>query len=139
MLSMMAERGHDGRSQLTTIADKSYYKGEKLSPAKRLVSRLLSPNPRPYQTRVRAVSLIRLTLPMTKDVYVCPAGEQLIYRFTGQQDGKPSDHTGRVPAPIAHQDNARPVKKVMRRWEKEDVLERVQEEGWTPWPAGRPA
>jgi len=23
-----------------------------------------------------------------KDVYICPAGENLTYRFTGQQDGK---------------------------------------------------
>lgn len=46
-----------------------------------------------------------------KDVYVCPAGENLTYRSPAHKTAKPSERIGRVPVPIASsRTNARPQK-----------------------------
>ena len=63
------------------------------------------------------------------DVYVCPAGEKLTYRFTGPQDGKAiRTYWSGACADCAIKNKCTTSKeRRVRRWEKEDVLERVQE------------
>lgn len=62
------------------------------------------------------------------DVYRCPAGQLLTYRFTGQQDGKAmrSCWSGAC-GDCALKDKCTPEKAHrIRRWEYEDVRDRVQ-------------
>jgi len=64
-----------------------------------------------------------------KDVYVCPAGEKLTYRFAGQQDGKAlrSYWSGACAGCAIKAKCTTSKERRVRRWEKEDVLEQVQE------------
>jgi hypothetical protein len=63
------------------------------------------------------------------DAYVCPAGEHLTYRFTGQQNGKAiRSYWSRACADCVIKTKCTTSKeRRVRRWEHEGVLERVQE------------
>lgn len=62
-----------------------------------------------------------------KDVYICPTGENLTYRFSGQQDGKAiRSYWSSACAVCVIKDKCTTSKeRRVRRWEKEGVLERV--------------
>ncbi len=62
------------------------------------------------------------------DAYICPAGQELVYRFTGQQDGKAiRTHWSSNCATCVIKDKCtNSTERRIRRWEHEDVLERVQ-------------
>src|SRR5919106_1721266 len=64
----------------------------------------------------------------TRDVYVCPAGEALTYRFTSQEDGKTirSYWTNTCPGCVIRDKCTTGKERRIRRWEHEDVLDRVQ-------------
>ena len=61
-------------------------------------------------------------------MYVCPAGKDLTYRFTRQQDGKAiRTYWSGACADCVIKDKCTTSKERRgRRWEHEDVLERVQ-------------
>jgi transposase len=63
------------------------------------------------------------------DVYLCPAGESLIYRYTREQDGLALRYYWTsVCADCAIKDRCTPSKeRRVSRWEHEDVLEAVQQ------------
>jgi transposase len=65
----------------------------------------------------------------TEDVYRCPAGEKLTYRFTGEEDGKMLRHywtTACPTCPLKSQCTPASLRRVTR-WEHEHVLEVVQQ------------
>jgi hypothetical protein len=63
------------------------------------------------------------------DVYLCPAGDDLVYRFTGQQDGKmiKTYWSGACASCVIKAKCTASKERRVRRWDKEDVLDRVQE------------
>src|SRR5215475_8420949 len=64
-----------------------------------------------------------------KDVYRCPAGEQLTYRFTAQEDGKTIRRywtTACPKCPLQSRCTSGPERRIPR-WEHEHLLEAVQE------------
>jgi hypothetical protein len=63
----------------------------------------------------------------TEDVYRCPAGEKLSYRFTGEEAGKMLRHYWTSSAcPLKSQCTPASLRRVTR-WEHEHVLEAVQQ------------
>jgi hypothetical protein len=65
----------------------------------------------------------------TEDVYRCPAGEKLTYRFTGEEAGKMLRHywtTACPGCPLKSQCTPASLRRVAR-WEHEHVLEAVQQ------------
>jgi transposase len=65
----------------------------------------------------------------TEDVYRCPAGEKLTYRFTGEEAGKMLRHywtTACSTCPLKSQCTPASLRRITR-WEHEHVLEAVQQ------------
>ena len=65
----------------------------------------------------------------TEDVYRCPAGEKLTYRFTGEEDGKMLRHywtTACPTCPLKSQCTPASLRRITG-WEHEHVLEVVQQ------------
>jgi lambda repressor-like predicted transcriptional regulator len=90
-LSMMAMAARDAMTtdQLTAIADKGYYKGEEIVASEEVGISVVVPKPMTSNAAARGqFDKADFAYDSNLDVYVCPAGEKLIYRFTGQQDGK---------------------------------------------------
>ncbi|MDA9504625.1 transposase, partial [Bradyrhizobium sp. CCBAU 11386] len=63
-----------------------------------------------------------------EDIYRCPAGERLTYRFTGQEDGKMLRRywtTACQTCALKAQCTTGPERRIAR-WEHEAVLEKIQ-------------
>ncbi|MEP2757813.1 MAG: IS1182 family transposase [Hyphomicrobiales bacterium] len=131
-LSMMAEAANDvmATDQLTAIADKGYYKGEENVASEEAGISVVVPKPMTSNAAARGqFDKADFAYDREKDTYVCPAGEELTYRFTGQQDGKAiRSYWSGACVDCAIKDKYTTSKeRRVRRWEHEDVLERVQE------------
>jgi hypothetical protein len=131
-LSMMAMAARDAMTtdQLTAIADKGYYKGEEIVASEEVGISVVVPKPMTSNAAARGqFDKADFAYDSNLDVYVCPAGEKLIYRFTGQQDGKAirSYWLGACAGCAIKEKCTTGKERRVRRWEKEDVLERVQE------------
>jgi hypothetical protein len=64
----------------------------------------------------------------TEDVYRCPAGEKLTYRYTNEESGRTLRHywtTACPQCPLKSQCTNGPERRI-KRWEHEHVLEAVQ-------------
>lgn len=131
-LSMMAAAANDVMTtdQLTAIADKGYYKSEEIVASEEAGISVVVPKPMTSNAAARGqFDKADFAYDSGKDVYVCPAGKQLTYRFTGQQDGKAirAYWSGACADCVIKDKCTASKERRVRRWEKEDVLERVQE------------
>ena len=66
----------------------------------------------------------------TEDVYRCPAGEKLTYRYTNEESGRTLRHywtTACPQCPLKSQCTNGPERRRIKRWEHEHVLEAVQQ------------
>ena len=131
-LSMMAVAARDVMTadQITAIADKGYYKGEEIVASEEAGISIVVPKPMTSNAAARGqFDKADFAYDAEKDVYICPAGEHLTYRFTGQQDGKAiRTYWSGACADCVLKDKCTTSKeRRVRRWENEDVLERVQE------------
>jgi len=131
-LSMMAAEANDVMvsNELTAIADKGYYKGEEIVASEEAGISVVVPKPMTSNAAARGqFDKADFAYDRDLDVYVCPAGENLTYRFTGPQDGKAiRTYWSGACADCAIKDKCTTSKeRRVRRWEKEDVLERVQD------------
>ncbi|MEO9517790.1 MAG: IS1182 family transposase [Paracoccaceae bacterium] len=130
-LSMMVEAARDAMTtdQLTAIADKGYYKGEEIVASEEAGISVVIPKTMTSNAAARGqFDKADFAYDGDKDVYVCPAGENLTYRFTGQQDGKAirSYWSGACAGCAIKAKCTTSKERRVCRWEKEDVLERVQ-------------
>lgn len=130
-LSMMAVAAGDEMTtdQLTAIADKGYYKGEEIVVSEEAGISVVVPKPMTSNAGARGqFDKADFAYDAAKDVYICPAGEDLIYRFTSQQDGKAirSYWSGACADCVIKDKCTTGKERRVRRWEHEDVLERVQ-------------
>jgi transposase len=131
-LSMMAVAARDAMTtdQLTAIADKGYYKGEEIVASEEAGISVVVPKPMTSNAAARGqFDKADFSYDSDKDVYVCPAGEKLTNRFTSQQDGKmiKSYASGACAGCVIKAKCTTSKDRRVRRWEKEDVLDRVQE------------
>ena len=116
--------------QLTAIADKGYYKGKEIVASEDAGISVVVPKPMTSNAGARGqFDKADFAYDRDLDVYVCPAGETLTYRFTGQQDGKAirSYWSGACADCVLKAKCTTSKERRVRRWEHEDVLERVQE------------
>lgn len=90
-LSMMAVAARDERAteHITAVADKGYYKDEEIAASEDAGTSVVVPKPMTSNAAARGqFDKTDFAYDRDQDVYVCPAGKKLAYRFPGQQDGK---------------------------------------------------
>ncbi len=130
-LSTMAIAARDamGADKIEAIADKGYFKSEEIFACETAgitatVSKPLTSGAA-ARGRFDRADFVYVT---NKDVYVCPAGEHLTYRSTSELDGKVQRlYYSSFCAGCMIKDKCTPSKeRRLRRWEHEDVLERMQ-------------
>ena len=131
-LSNMAKAALDvmEADEIEAIADKGYFKSEEILACEEAgitptVSKPLTSGASAKDRFDRA----DFVYDANKDVYVCPAGEHLIYRFTTQQAGKAvRAYWSSFCDGCVIKDKCTPsVHRRIRRWEHEDVLDRMQQ------------
>jgi len=130
-LSMMAVSARDAMAadRIEAIADKGYYKGEEILACEESGISVVVPKPLTSNAGARGrFDKADFSYDGAGDVYVCPAGAHLSYRFTSQQDGKAiRSYWSSACADCAIKDKCTTGKeRRIRRWEHEDVLDRAQ-------------
>ena len=131
-LSTMAVAARDVMTadQIEAVADKGYYKREEILASERAGISVTIPRSPTSSAGARGrFDKADFAYLAAADVYRCPAGERLTYRFTTKEDGK----VMRVYwfggcAGCALKDKCTTGKqRRIRSWEHEDVLDRVQQ------------
>ena len=130
-LSMMAVSAQDAMAadQIEAIADKGYYKGEEILACEEGGISVIVPKPLTSNAGARGrFDKADFSYDSARDIYVCPAGAHLRYRFTSEQDGKAiRSYWSGACADCTIKDRCTTGKeRRIRRWEHEDVLDRVQ-------------
>ena len=125
----VAAREAMAADRIEAFADKGYYKSEEIPACERAGIAVVVPKPQISNAGARGqFDKADFAYGAEADVDFCPAGEKLIYRFAGLQDGKAirvywsSSCADRVIKNKCTNGKQRRI----RRWEHEDVLERVQ-------------
>ena len=118
-----------GVEKLDAVADRGYHEGyEILACEEAGISVTL---PRPLTSGAKAEGRFGkqdFVYVAADDVYICPAGERLTYRFSGEQDGKMLQRywtTGCKTCALKAKCTPGPERRVAR-WQHEAVLEAVQ-------------
>jgi transposase len=115
--------------QIEAIADKGYYKGEEIVACEASGVAVVVPKPLTSNAGARGLfDKADFSYLADEDVYRCPAGERLSYRFTGRQDGKDmrTYWSGACSGCALRNKCTTSKERRVRRWEHEDVLDRVQ-------------
>jgi transposase len=131
-LAMMARKARDvmAADSIEAIADKGYYKGEEIVACEQ--SGIAVTVPKPNTSNAGAVGRFDradFTYHAGEDAYVCPAGKRLSYHYTNEEAGKTlrSYWTNDCEScAIKHRCTTGKERRI-RRWEHEDILERVQQ------------
>lgn len=132
-LSKMAKAAREamGTRKLQAFADRGYFNGVELKACEE--AGITTYVPRPMTSGAKAAGRFDKSdfIYIAKDdEYQCPAGERAIYRFTTQEKNGLNAHlywTGACPTcPIKGQCTTGDYRRI-RRWEHEEVLERVQQ------------
>jgi transposase len=120
-----------GVDSLTVLADRGYYKGEKIKECED--NNIIVYIPKSDTSGNRSKGLYNKDKFIYKeevDEYECPAGARMTYRYTNEEDSKltryyatPACTTCDIKDKCTTSKGARR----MRRWEHEDVLDRAQE------------
>lgn len=131
-LSMMAVAARDAMAtdRIEAIADKGYYKSEEILACEQAGIAVVVPKPQTSNAGARGqFDKADFAYDADADAYICPAGQELIYRFTGQQDGKAirTYWSSHCEGCVIKDKCTNSKERRIRRWEHEDVLERVQQ------------
>ena len=118
-----------GAEHLDAVADRGYYNGTEIKACDDACIAVTLPKPMTSGAkadgRFGKQDFVYLS---TEDVYRCPAGEKLTYRFTDEEAGKKLRHywtTACPTCPLKSQCTPAPLRRVTR-WEHEHVLEAAQ-------------
>jgi len=129
-LSMMAVAARNAMEtdEIEAIADKGYYKSEEILACE--VEGIAATVAKPLTSGAGArgrFDRADFAYNADKDVYVCPAGEHLTYRYTSELDNKMQrSYAASFCSGCVIKDRCTPAKeRRIRRWEHEDVLERM--------------
>jgi hypothetical protein len=131
LLSHMAKRTKAalGVDKMEAVADRGYYKSEEILDCHEAGITVTLPKPQTSNNKAKGLfgkdDFVYLA---EKDVYRCPAGEELIYRFTREERGlRLRRYWSSVCQDCAIKDQCTPSKqRKVTRWEYEHVLEEVQ-------------
>lgn len=131
-LSSMAKLACDALKAETieVFADKCYFKSEEIAACED--SDVTVYVPKPATSNACAHGRFYkgdFIYDKTHDVYLCPAGQNLTYHMTGNEDGRMmrSYWTNACEACSLKSDCTTGKERCVRRWEREDILERVQQ------------
>jgi transposase len=131
-LATMASQAKDvlGADHLDAVADRGYYNSPEILACEQADIAVTLPKPMTSGAKSdgRFGKQDFVYLP-TEDVYRCPAGEKLTYRYTSEEDGKALRRywtTACSNCPIKARCTTGPQRRIAR-WEREDVLEAVQQ------------
>src|SRR5207342_3009286 len=131
-LSNMAEQARTemGVETLDAVADRGYYEGEEIKACEE--AGITVTLPKPQTSGAKAAGRFGkqdFVYVAAEDVYRCPAGEQLIYRYTNEEDGKTLRRYWTTACQTcALKAQCTPGKeRRISRWEHEAVLEKVQQ------------
>jgi transposase len=130
-LSNMADQARQEMvvEELDVVADRGYYDSEEIKACED--AGLTVTLPKPQTSGAKAVGRFGkqdFVYEAADDVYRCPAGERLAYRFSGVEEGKTIRRywTSACKAcPLKAQCTTGPERRISR-WEHEAVLEKVQ-------------
>ena len=114
---------------LDVVADRGYFKGEEILACEQANITVTLPKPQTSGAKAKGrfgkQDFVYLA---DENVYRCPAGEKLAYRFTGEEDGQKL-HSYWTSAcktcPLKSKCTTGPERRV-KRWEHEAVVERAQ-------------
>lgn len=131
-LSNMAEQARTemGVETLDAVADRGYYEGEEIKACEE--AGITVTLPKPQTSGAKAAGRFGkqdFVYVAAEDVYRCPAGEWLTYRFTGEEDGKKLRRywtSACQTCALKAQCTTGPERRIAR-WEHEAVLEKVQQ------------
>jgi Transposase DDE domain len=131
-LSNMAEQARTeiGAETLEVVADRGYYEGEEILACE--TAGITVTLPKPMTSSAKAAGRFGkqdFIYVAAGDVYRCPAGERLIYRYTNEEDGKSLRRYWTTACQAcALKAQCTPGKeRRISRWEHETVLETVQD------------
>ena len=131
-LANIASQAKDvlGADRLDAVADRGYFNSPEILACEQ--ANITVTLPKPMTSGAKADGRFGKQdfayLP-TEDVYRCPAGEKLTYRYTNEESGRTLRHywtTACPQCPLKSQCTSGPERRI-RRWEHEHVLEAVQE------------
>jgi hypothetical protein len=119
-----------GAEHLDAVADRGYYNGTEIKACDDACIAVTLPKPMTSSAKAdgRFGKQDFVYLP-TEDIYRCPAGEKLTYRFTNEEDGRTLRHywtTACPTCPLKSQCTPASLTRITR-WEHEHVLEAVQQ------------
>src|SRR3974377_2257886 len=119
-----------GAAHLDAVADRGYYNSTEIKACDDAGITVTLPKPMTSGAKAdgRFGKQDFVYVP-TEDVYRCPAGEKLTYRFTGEEAGKMLRHywaTASPTCPLKSQCTPASLRRITR-WEHEHVLEAVQQ------------
>jgi transposase len=131
-LANVASQAKDvlGADHLDVVADRGYFNGPEILACEQADITVTLPKPMTSGAKSdgRFGKQDFVYLP-TEDVYRCPAGEKLTYRYTNEEDGKTLRRywTAACPGcPLKSRCTTGPQRRITR-WEHEHVLEAVQQ------------
>jgi transposase len=130
-LSNMAEQARTemGVEALDAVTDRGYYEGEEIKACEE--AGITVTLPKPLTSGAKAAGRFGkqdFVYVAAEDVYRCPAGERLTYRFTGEEDGKKLRRywtSSCKTCALKTKCTTGPERRIAR-WEHEAVLETVQ-------------
>jgi transposase len=130
-LSNMAEQARTelGVEKLEAVADRGYYDGEQIKACED--AGITVTLPKPQTSGAKAAGRFGkqdFVYVADEDVYRCPAGERLTFRFSGVEDGKTMRRywtSACKTCALKAQCTTGPERRIAR-WEHEAVLEKVQ-------------
>ncbi|TBR22001.1 MAG: IS1182 family transposase [Reyranella sp.] len=130
-LSGMAERARAaiGSEVIEVVADRGYYKGEEIVACEQAGNTVYLPKPMTSGLYAKGrFGKQDFVYVAADDFYLCPAGEQLTYHYTNQQDGKELRRYWTTACETCALKSRCTTGKERRisRWEHEAVLEVVQ-------------
>jgi transposase len=128
----MAEQARTemGVETLDAVADRGYYEGEEIKACEE--SGITVTLPKPQTSGAKAAGRFGkqdFVYVAAEDVYRCPAGERLTYRFTSEENGKKLRRywTGACKTCALRAQCTTGSERRITRWEHESVLEKVQD------------
>ena len=130
-LSGMAEqaRSEIGSEQIEVVADRGYYEGGQIKACEDAGITVMLP--KPMTSGAKAAGRFGkqdFVYVAAEDVYRCPAGEKLTYRYANEEDGKTLRRywtTACKTCPLKTKCTTGPERRITR-WQHEAVLEKVQ-------------
>jgi transposase len=131
-LSNMAEQARTEMAveMLDAVADRGYYEGEEIKACEDAGITVTLPKPQTSGAKAEGrFGKQDFVYVAAEDVYRCPAGERLTYRFTNEENGKKLRRYWTIACQtcaLKAQCTTGPERRITR-WEHEAVLERVQQ------------